>query len=243
MKQLQKQAEVQFLKERELTRLPFRLSNLQFFSDPAIPADETLQNEQTSPADDIKDSLVEEQKEPPVGEQKEPKLDDATKTFIEKMVQSAEDRVRSKYSKELNATKKELENYKTASMTAQEKAEYEMKQLQEQLEERERVLHQKEMQSVASDGLSAFGLDLKFVDFVIGLDVEDTKVRVAKFNDLFSTALEVKVAEKFKAAGREIHVSGGTGGGFTREQVNSMSQAEINANWAQIQKDMRNWGK
>ncbi|TKJ08692.1 ribonuclease, partial [Bacillus cereus] len=144
MKQLQKQAEVQFLKERELTKLPFRLSNLQFFSDPVIPADETLQNEQTSPADDIKDSLVEEQKEPPVGEQKEPKLDDATKTFIEKMVQSAEDRVRSKYSKELNATKKELENYKTASMTAQEKAEYEMKQLQEQLEERERVLHQKE---------------------------------------------------------------------------------------------------
>lgn len=62
MKQLQKQAEVQFLKERELTKLPFRLSNLQFFSDPAIPADETLQNEQTSPADDIKDSLVEEQK-------------------------------------------------------------------------------------------------------------------------------------------------------------------------------------
>ncbi|MEB9684536.1 ribonuclease [Bacillus thuringiensis serovar pingluonsis] len=237
MKQyLVKDLPVKFVKET--IKAPLRLKGMQFFSDPNTPppaAEDTPLTEQTPPADD--------KEETPIDGQKEPKLDDATKTFIEKMVQSAEDRVRSKYSKELNATKKELENYKTASMTAQEKAEYEMKQLQEQLEERERILHQKEMQSAAADGLSAIGLDLKFVDFVIGSDVEDTKSRVSKFNDLFSSALEAKVVERFKAAGREIHVSGGTGTGFTREQVNSMSQDEINANWAQIQKDMRSWGK
>ncbi|MGG1339791.1 DUF4355 domain-containing protein [Bacillus toyonensis] len=240
MKQyLVKDLPVQFFKGKKEVKSPLRMGNLQFFSDQGLPADDKLIEEQTSP----EEQKPSEEQIQPVDEHKEPKLEGATKAFIEKMVQSAEDRVRSKYSKELNATKKELENYKTASMTAQEKAEYEMKQLQDQLEERERVLHQKEMQSAAADGLSAIGLDLKFVDFVIGSDIEDTKVRVSKFNDLFSSALEVKVAERFKAAGREIHAGSGSGGGFTKEQVASMSQSEINANWVQIQQSMKTWNK
>ena len=110
---LVKDLPVKFVKET--IKAPLRLKGMQFFSDPNTPppAEDTPPTEQTPPADD--------KEEVPIDGQKEPKLDDATKTFIEKMVQSAEDRVRSKYSKELNATKKELENYKTASMTAQEK--------------------------------------------------------------------------------------------------------------------------
>lgn len=222
---LQRHKQLQFFKEKEVTKLPLRLSNLQFFSDPTPPADDTPPDEQTPPVDDTK----------------EPQLDEATKAFIEKMVQSAEDKVRTRYTKELNATKKELESFRTASMTAQEKAEYEMKQLQEQNDEREKVLHQKEMQWAATEALSEVGLDLKFVDFVIGADADDTKGRVAKLNELFNISLEAKVAEKFKAAGREIHASGGTGAVFTRQQVASMSQSEINENWTQIQKDMRTW--
>ncbi len=208
-----------------------RLTNMQFFSEePGTvepPVDPVEQPTGTNPS----------------GEPTEPQLDPATKEFIEKMMQSREDKLRTKYSKELNATKKELENYKTASMTAQEKAEYEMQELQKTLEEREQVLHQKEMQSAATEALSAVGLDLKFVDFVIGADAEDTNNRVAKLNDVFSTALEAKVAEKFKAAGRDIHAGSGAAGAFTREQVSAMSQSEINANWPQIQQSMRTWNK
>ncbi|MBB1219766.1 ribonuclease, partial [Klebsiella pneumoniae] len=89
---LQKHKQLQFFKEKEVTKLPLRLSNLQFFSDPTPPADDTPPDDQTPPVDDTK----------------EPQLDEATKAFIEKMVQSAEDKVRTKYTKELNATKKEL---------------------------------------------------------------------------------------------------------------------------------------
>ncbi|MED2484025.1 DUF4355 domain-containing protein, partial [Bacillus thuringiensis] len=124
---------------------------------------------------------------------------------------------------------------------AQEKAEYEMKQLQEQNDEREKVLHQKEMQWAATEALSEVGLDLKFVDFVIGADADDTKSRVAKLNELFNTSLEAKVAEKFKAAGREVYAGSGSGAVFTRQQVATMNQSEINENWDQIQKDMKTW--
>lgn len=201
-----------------------RLTNIQFFS------------EETPPVDEVQTDTT-----PPTDETTEPQLDPATKEFIEKMMQSREDKLRTKYSKELNATKKELENYKTASMTAQEKAEYDMQELQKQADEREKVLHQKEMQWTATEALSEAGLDLKFVDFVIGADADDTKGRVAKINELFNTSLEAKVAEKFKAAGREIHGGAGTGATFTRQQVETMSQSDINSNWTQIQKDMKTW--
>ncbi|HDX9654341.1 TPA: DUF4355 domain-containing protein [Bacillus wiedmannii] len=216
--------------KRYLVKEPrLRLTNMQFFSeDPGVvepPVD---------PVDPLAGAA-------PGGEPAEPQLDEATKAFIEKTMQSREDKLRTKYVKELNATKKELENYRTASMTAQEKAEYDMQELQKQADEREKVLHQKEMQWAATEALSEAGLDLKFVDFVIGNDADDTKGRVAKLNDLFNISLEAKVAEKFKAAGREIHAGSGAGVVFTRQQVSTMNQSEINANWDQIQKDMKTW--
>lgn len=245
---LQKHKQLQFFKEKEVTKLPLRLSDLQFFSEgdgtdtgTGGTDDNTTGNltgEHTDPSNVQQDSQSDGGNQP-----KEPQLDSVTKDFIEKMLQSREDKVRTKYAKELSATKKELENYKTASMTAQEKAEYEMKELQKTLEEREQVLHQKEMQSAATEALAKVGLDIKFVDFVVGVDVDDTKARVAKLGDLFNASLEAKVAERFKAAGRDIYAGSGNGATFTRQQVEAMSQSEINANWTQIQKDMRSWGK
>ncbi|PGZ95770.1 DUF4355 domain-containing protein [Bacillus wiedmannii] len=250
MKQLQKQAKVQFFKEKEATKLSYRLrlANIQFFAEgdgTDIGAGGTDDNTAGNLTGENPDgSNIQQNSQTEGGNQpKEPQLDPATKDFIEKMLQSREDKVRTKYAKELSATKKELENYKTASMTAQEKAEYEMKELQKTLEEREQVLHQKEMQSAAAEALSKVGLDIKFVDFVVGTDVDDTKVRVAKLGDLFNASLEAKVAERFKAAGRDIYAGSGNGATFTRQQVESMSQSEINENWTQIQKDMRTWGK
>ncbi|MCQ6325397.1 capsid assembly scaffolding protein Gp46 family protein, partial [Bacillus cereus] len=64
------------------------------------------------------------------------------------------------------------------------------------------VLHQTERQWAATVALAEVGLDLKFVDVVIGADADDTKSRVAKLNELFNTSLEANVAEKVKAAGR-----------------------------------------
>lgn len=242
MKQVQKQENLQFFKEQEVMKSPYRLrlANIQFFSEdpgavepPVDPVDPpTGVNPGGEPNDTQSDGG---------NQSKDPQLDPATKDFIEKMLQSREDKVRTKYAKELSATKKELENYKTASMTAQEKAEYEMKELQKTLEEREQVLHQKEMQSAATEALAKVGLDIKFVDFVVGADVDDTKARVVKLGDLFNASLEAKVAERFKAAGRDIYAGSGNGATFTRQQVESMSQSEINANWTQIQKDMKTW--
>lgn len=206
-----------------------RLTNMQFFSE-----DSGVVEPPVDPVDPPAGAA-------PGGEPTEPQLDEATKAFIEKTMQSREDKLRTKYVKELNVAKKELENYRTASMTAQEKAEYDMQELQKQADEREKVLHQKEMQWAATESLSEAGLDLKFVDFVIGTDADDTKGRVAKLNDLFNTSLEAKVAEKFKAAGRDIYAGSGNGAVFTRQQVESMNQSDINANWTQIQKDMKTW--
>jgi hypothetical protein len=176
-------------------------------------------------------------------EKQESQGDALTKEYIEKLIQSEVDRVRGKYAKELKAKEKELENFRTASMTAQEKAEYEVQQLKEDLEKREQDLLQKEMKGIATDLLSESNLDLKFVDFVTGSDVEDTKARTTKFKDTFNKALEKAVEERFKAAGRDVHLGNNSGGGFTREQVATMSTAEINRNWGAIQTSMKGWKK
>ncbi|MES5957574.1 DUF4355 domain-containing protein [Bacillus fungorum] len=212
-----------------------RLTNMQFFSEEpgAVepPVDPVEQPAGTNPG----------------GEPTEPQLDSATKEFIEKMMQSREDKLRTKYSKELNATKKELENYKTASMTAQEKAEYEMQELQKTLEEREQALLQKEMRGIAVEGLASANIDLEpkelaeLADVVIGKDEDDTKRRLKVIEDKFSKAVGKAVDKKFKEAGRNIYAGSGNGATFTRQQVASMSQSDINANWEQIQKDMKTW--
>ena len=240
MKQLQKQVDVQFFKEKEATPYRLRLANIQFFAegDGTDTSVEGTDGNQTGEGTDGG------------SQQQEPQLDEATKAFIEKMVQSAEDKVRTKYTKQLSATQKELENYKTASMTAQEKAEYEMQELQKTLEEREQALLQKEMRGIAVEGLAAASIDLEpkelaeLADVVIGKDEEDTKRRLKVIEDKFSKAVGKEIDKKFKEAGRNIYAGSGNGAAvFTRQQVDSMSTEEINANWAQIQKDMPTWSK
>ncbi|MCQ6337764.1 DUF4355 domain-containing protein [Bacillus cereus] len=234
---LQKHKQLQFFKEKEVTKLPYRLrlTNMQFFSEEPGAGE--------PPVDPVEPPAGEN----PGGEPTEPQLDPATKDFIEKMMQSREDKLRTKYSKELNATKKELENYKTASMTAQEKAEYEMQELQKTLEEREQALLQKEMRGIALEGLASVNIDLEpkelaeLADVVIGKDEEDTKRRLKVIEDKFSKAVGKAVDKKFKEAGRNIYAGSGNGATFTRQQVASMSQSDINANWEQIQKDMKTW--
>lgn len=175
-------------------------------------------------------------------QQDTPREDVLTKDYIEKMIQSEVDKVRTKYVKEIKQKDKELENYRTATMTAQEKAEYEMQELQKQLEERETTLLHKEMRGTATDLLAASELDLGFADYVIGSDVESTKQRAEAFSKLFSKALEKKIEQRFKEAGRDISFGGGSNGGaFTREQVKNMSQDQINQNWAKIQESMKSW--
>lgn len=207
--------------------MPFLKLNLQFFS------------EDTGAEETVTEQAAEQTEQP---EQPTKQEDTLTKEYIEKLIQSEVDRVRGKYAKELKAKEKELENFRTASMTAQEKAEYEVEQLKADLEKREQDLLQKEMKGVATDILSDSNLDIKFVDYIIGSDVEDTKARAVKFKDVFNKALEKAVEERFKAAGRDIQF-GNNSGGFTREQVNAMSRDEINRNWAAIQQSMKNWKK
>ena len=90
-------------------------------------------------------------------------------------------------------------------MTEEEKAEFERQKLQKELEEKERALLERELNLLAVDLLTEAKMPLEFKEFVVGVDEEATKAKVATLKKLWTDALEKAVQERFKEKGRNPH--------------------------------------
>lgn len=94
---------------------------------------------------------------------------------------------------------------KLATMTAQEKAEYERDQLQKELDSLKKAQVMSEMGKTARQMLSADGLNVpdSLVDMIVAPDAETTKTNVKQFSKMFKAAVQdgVKEALKGKAPG------------------------------------------
>lgn len=127
-----------------------------------------------------------------------------TEKDIQKIVQSETDKVRTEYStrlKELEKQKAELEKEK---MSEEEKRQFDLDKLTKELAQKEIEIKNRELTIKTVDLLKDLDLPLEFREFVIGADEDDTVKRVEKFGELWTTALEVKVRDRFKESGRQI---------------------------------------
>lgn len=127
-----------------------------------------------------------------------------TKDIVDKMIQSATDKVRTEYSTKLRDVEKEKENLVKEKMSEDEQRQFDLDQLTKTLEDKEREIANRELTIKTVDLLKDKDLPLDFRDFVIGNDEETTVKRVEKFGQLWTKALEEAVGQRFKDNGRNF---------------------------------------
>jgi hypothetical protein len=136
--------------------------------------------------------------------------------WMQKQIQSAEDRVRTAYSKQV----KQLEQQLHAKMTEEEKIQYELEKRRRELVEKEAALKRQTVELEATNLLAAAQLPIQFKPFVLGDDVEETKRRIDDFCKLWDAAVSEEVTKRLAAGGR-TPPSNGTGGkaGFSMNDL------------------------
>lgn len=126
---------------------------------------------------------------------------------------------------------------KLENMSANERYEKKLADLEKKLEEKEKAEARKDLTNTTLKELSVRGIDSDFIEFVLGENAEDTKEKL----DLFETKLNKMVEEKVNSqvqdrlrgkAPKTATVQ--TKASFTVEEIKKMSPAEINKNWEQI---------
>lgn len=123
--------------------------------------------------------------------------------WLQKQIQSAEDRVRTQYSKQLKQLEQEKEALLKEKMTEEEKAQYELEKQRRELFEKEAALKRQTVELEATNLLAAAQLPIQFKPFVLGEDVEQTKQRIEDFKKLWDAAVSEEVTKRMAAGGRK----------------------------------------
>jgi len=140
--------------------------------------------------------------------------------WLQKQIQSAEDRVRTQYSKQLKQLEQEKETLLKEKMTEEEKVKYELEKQRRELFEKEAALKRQTVELEATNLLAAAQLPIQFKPFVLGEDVDDTKKRIDDFKKLWDAAVSEEVTKRMAAGGRKPP-GDGTGGkaGFSMNDL------------------------
>ncbi len=85
-----------------------------------------------------------------------------------------------------------------AKLSAEEREKEQVRLNREELTQKEKDLHQREMKLAAIDILAEEKLPVTFADQLIGSDVDDTYDRITKFKKAWHEAVEVEVKERLK---------------------------------------------
>ncbi|ALS27187.1 hypothetical protein IJ21_17860 [Paenibacillus sp. 32O-W] len=140
--------------------------------------------------------------------------------WLQKQIQSAEDRVRTAYSKQLKQLEQEKETLLKEKMTEEERAKYELQKRESTLLEQERLLKQRTVELEATNLLAAAQLPITFKPFVLGEDVEQTKQRINDFKKLWDAAVSEEVTKRMAAGGRKPPSDGASGkAGFSMNDL------------------------
>jgi hypothetical protein len=145
------------------------------------------------------------------------------KARVEKIAQSAADKVRFEYSKKLKDAQKEIDTLKIEKMSEGEKREFEAQKLKEALESKEKDLTRREMELLAIKGLDEKKLPSAFIDFVIGENEETTQKRIDVFSKAWADELKSAVDARMKVHG----IVPGKGRGSDTTSFEGMTPSEI----------------
>ena len=158
--------------------------------------------------------------------------EELTLEMVQKMIQSETDKVRTDYSKKLKAKEQEIESIKKNSMSEQERLDYEKQTLQQQLDERERVLKEKEdafllsqVELEAVKLLNDYTLPIKFKEFLVTPDLKVTTTNIKNFKAAFDEAIDKVVNERIKGTAKE-HIQSVSSDGMTKEDFLKMPYKE-----------------
>lgn len=114
----------------------------------------------------------------------------------------------------------------------------ELRELREKFERVERERKREALRNTAYKQATEKGLPVDLLDFMLGDDEETTMGNLSKLEEVWEAAKKGVVEQQFKQNGREPHKSKTDGQYFTREQIESMSEEEIIANWDKVQKSL-----
>lgn len=132
------------------------------------------------------------------------------------------------------------EAQKLASMSVNEKQEYEYNQRLKALEEREATIERQELVNEAAKQISSKGLPVEVTDFLVGKDAETTAANIKTFQTVFNKAVEQAVVAKLATgAPNRSNVKEG----LSKEDFKKMSlqqQAELYKTQPDVYKQLAN---
>ena len=140
----------------------------------------------------------------------------ASAADIEKLIKSAEDRVRNQMGNENKRLRAQLEAEQKKNMSESEIKDLELKEREKTLADRDKALTEKENRWTAIQAIKEAGLDdgskdsLAIVDFVMADNEEGIRERVKAFAALVERITSEKVKAEFKTHGRTPGVGSDT---------------------------------
>ena len=123
---------------------------------------------------------------------------------VQKMIQSATDKIRTDYSKKLRQLEEEKEALIKEKMTEAEKKDYELNKREKAIREAEAQLLASNIETTAATELARLEIPFDFKDFIKGETVDDTKARAEQFHELWKAAVSEEVQKRFAANGRHV---------------------------------------
>lgn len=150
-----------------------------------------------------------------------------TKEEVEKLLQKEADRRVTEALKKAEKKKTEAvkEAERLAAMNEQEKYEYQLKQREAAIIEKEKALALSENKNEASKILSEKGLSLSLVDFVVAEDAETMKKNIDLLDKAFKASVKAEIEKRIGGESPKRTVSDK---GVTKEQFVKMSIGEMN---------------
>ena len=129
----------------------------------------------------------------PIQKKAEPDL--AVKTYSQEDVDNLLKKQKKKYEGKVS------EAEKLASMTAEEKAEYEKEQRENKLLERERAVELKELKQTAVENLREKGLDMSLASILDYTDADSVNRSIKTVEKVIKSAIEKGIDDKLKSSG------------------------------------------
>lgn len=155
---------------------------------------------------------------------------------IGRSVNTALNNARAKWEQEQNDNLSEAE--KLAKMTKDEREKYQFKKDRETFESEKAAFERDKLIVATGTELNALKVDPTLAEFIVGKDAEETKARMEVFTKAFNASIEKAVEDRIKGNLDPMKKAPQTGG-ITVESIKGMSPAEINANWDEVQKILK----
>ncbi len=159
-----------------------------------------------------------------------------TKDELDKIIKEKIADERKSWEKEL--LDQQTEAQKLETMSEKEKKKYKEEKRIKDLDNREAAINRRELTAQAKVQLADKGIPTELADVLNYTDAESCKKSIEIVSKAFQSAVEKAVEERIKGGKPPKKVPGSAN--ITLDSIKAMSPGEINANWDEVQKVLKN---